>query len=127
MPPRKARRKGQQQQKQARKGGTRKRRKGAKRNKNDLERSNSSPSNVANITSTSGKSVKELVNDLSIIANQLGNLVASSGAASAAAIRQGGQQAGRMIQETNSTLQQPINTGMNESGMQRAMQSQEAA
>ena len=127
MPRRKARRKSQPQEKQARRGSSRKRRKSAKKTTNEMQMPSSNPSNVANITSTSGKTVKELVNDLSLIANQLGNLVANSGAATASAVRQGGQQAERMVQETNSTLRFPINRNTSESNIQRAAQSQEAA
>ena len=127
MPRRKARRKSQPQEKQARRGSSRKRRKSVKKSTNEMQMPSSNPSNVANITSTSGKTVKELVNDLSLIANQLGNLVANSGAATASAVRQGGQQAERMVQETNSTLRFPINRNTSESNIQRAAQSQEAA
>ena len=127
MPRRKARRKSQPQEKQARRGSSRKRRKSVKKSTNEMQMPSSNPSNVANITSTSGKTVKELVNDLSLIANQLGNLVANSGAATASAVRQGGQQAERMVQETNSSLRFPINRNTSESNIQRAAQSQEAA
>jgi hypothetical protein len=127
MPRRKARRKSQPQEKQARRGSSRKRRKSVKKSTNEMQMPSSNPSNVANITSTSGKTVKELVNDLSLIANQLGNLVANSGAATASAVRQGGQQAERMVQETNPSLRFPINRNTSESNIQRAAQSQEAA
>src|SRR5919199_61381 len=126
MPRRKAKRKSQPQEKQARRGSSKKRRKSAKKSTNEMQMPSSNPSNVANITSTSGKTVKELVNDLSLIANQLGNLVANSGAATASAVRQGGQQAERMVQETNSSLRFPINRNTSESNIQRAAQSQEA-
>jgi hypothetical protein len=127
MPRRKARRNGQQLEKQARQGGKRGRRKSRKNSKNSIQRSEPGPSNVAHITSTSGKTVRELVSDLSVIASQLGNLVATSAVTGASALRQGGQQAGQMIPETSPTAQLPVNSLMTDGGMRRPVQTQEAA
>jgi hypothetical protein len=79
------------------------------------------PQNIANLTSNSGKTVGELVNDLGLVANQLGNLLVASNEASVNVLRQ----TGKIVEGTNSSLPTVSReANNNNSNLQRSRYSQ---
>lgn len=108
--------------KQARKGQKRKTRRRKKQQKHGEQLDTTS---VSNVTTSSGKTVGELVNELSMIVNQLGNLVKSTTAAGTNAAGHVAQQAGELVQGSDSN-DVAATLGMNEetspvTGIQRQM------
>jgi hypothetical protein len=85
--------------KQAKKGQKRKTRRSKKQQKHGEQLDTAS---VSNVTASSGKTVGELVNELSMIVNQLGNLVVSTTAAGTNAVGHAAQQAGELAQGSDS-------------------------
>lgn len=65
------------------------------------------------MTASSGKTVGELVNELSMIVNQLGNLVVSTTTAGTNAVEHVAQQAGELVQGSDSNAVAAA-LGMNE-------------
>jgi hypothetical protein len=86
--------------KQAGKGQKRKMRRSKKRQKHGEQLDTTS---VSNLTASSGKTVGELVNELNMIVKQLGNLVAGTTAAGTNAVEHVAQQAGELVQGSDSS------------------------
>jgi hypothetical protein len=108
--------------KQARKGQKRKTRRSKKRQKHGEQLDTTS---VSNVTTSSGKTVGELVNELNMIVKQLGNLVVGTTAAGTNAVEHVAQQAGELAQGSDSS-DVAAALGMNEetspvTGIQRQM------
>jgi hypothetical protein len=87
--------------KQARKGQKRKMRRSKKRQKHGEQLDTTS--SVSNLTASSGKTVGELVNELNMIVKQLGNLVAGTTAAGTSTVEHVAQQAGELVQGSDSS------------------------
>jgi hypothetical protein len=107
--------------KQARKGQKRKTKRRKKQQKHDEQLDTTS---ISNVTTSSGKTVGELVNELNMIVKQLGNLVAGTAAVGTNAAGHVAQQAGELAQGSDSTAVAAL--GMNEetspvTGIQRQM------
>jgi hypothetical protein len=96
--------------KQARKGQKRKTRRSKKRQKHGEQLDTTS---VSNLTASSGKTVGELVNELSMIVKQLGNLVVGTTAAGTSAVEHVAPQAGELVQGSDSNAVAAA-LGMNE-------------
>jgi hypothetical protein len=108
--------------KQARKGQKRKTRRRKKQQKHSEQLDTTS---VSNVTTSSGKTVGELVNELNMVVKQLGNLVAGTTAAGTNAAGHVAQQAGKLAQGSDSNAVTAA-FGMNEetspvTGIQRQM------
>ena len=108
--------------KQARKGQKRKTRRRKKQQKHGEQLATTS---VSNVTTSSGKTVGELVNELNMVVKQLGNLVAGTTAAGTNAAGHVAQQAGELAQGSDSNAVTAA-LGMNEetspvTGLQQQM------
>jgi hypothetical protein len=108
--------------KQARKGQKRKTRRRKKQQKHGEQLDTTS---ISNVTASSGKTVGELVNELSMIVKQLGNIVVGTTAAGTNAAGHVAQQAGELVQGGDSNAVAAA-LGMNEetspvTGIQRQM------
>jgi hypothetical protein len=108
--------------KQARKGQKRKTRRRKKQQKPGEQLDTTS---VSNVTTSSGKTVGELVNELNMIVKQLGNIVVGTTAAGTNAAGHVAQQAGELAQGSDSNAVTAA-FGMNEetspvTGIQRQM------
>ena len=108
--------------KQARKGQKRKTRRRKKQQKHGEQLDITS---VSNVTTSSGKTVGELVNELSMIVKQLGNIVVGTTAAGTNAAGHVAKQAGELVQGIDSNAVAAA-LGMNEetspvTGIQRQM------
>ena len=108
--------------KQARKGQKRKTRRRKKQQKHGEQLATTS---VSNVTTSSGKTVGELVNELNMVVKQLGNLVAGTTAAGTNAAGHVAHQAGELAQGSDSNAVAAA-LGMNEetspvTGIQRQM------
>jgi hypothetical protein len=108
--------------KQARKGQKRKTRRRKKQQKHGEQLDTTS---ISNVTTSSGKTVGELVNELNMVVKQLGNIVAGSTAAGTNAAGHVAQQAGELAQGSDSNAVTAA-LGMNEetspvTGIQRQM------
>jgi hypothetical protein len=109
--------------KQARKGQKRKTRRRKKQQQKHGEQLDTT--SVSNLTASSGKTVGELVNELSMIVKQLGNLVVGTTAAGTNAVEHVAPQAGELVQGSDSNAVAAA-LGMNEetspvTGIQRQM------
>lgn len=108
--------------KQARKGQKRKTRRRKKQQKHGEQLDTTS---ISNVTTSSGKTVGELVNELNMVVKQLGNLVAGTTAAGTNVAGHVAQQAGELAQGSDSNAITAA-FGMNEetspvTGIQRQM------
>jgi hypothetical protein len=108
--------------KQAKKGQKRKTRRRKKQQKHGEQLDTTS---VSNVTTSSGKTVGELVNELNMIVKQLGNIVVGTTAAGTNAAGHVAQQAGELVQGSDSNAVAAA-LGMNEetspvTGIQRQM------
>ena len=108
--------------KQARKGQKRKTRRRKKQQKHGEQVGTTS---ISNVTARSGKTVGELVNELNMIVKQLGNIVVGTTAAGTNAAGHVAQQAGELVQGSDSNAVAAA-LGMNEetspvTGIQRQM------